>query len=153
MNTRDYSDELRRTVGRATETGKFPTFVQYWDIYNRAAVPAGVQRFFFRTESQAFSGGYCNAAIIGGGLLIDIESDETKGTGSVSVDSLASISSVSIHAGPLPGLSISNGASLVVLAGHAAETDIGLHWVAKTDAEEEQLLQFAQCLVHSISGR
>ena len=67
--------------------------------------------------------------------------------------SLDSISGVSIHAGSLPGLPSSNGASLVILSRRPAETNVGLHWVAKSDEEEEHLLSFAKCLVQVISKR
>ena len=69
------------------------------------------------------------------------------------MESLDSISRVSIHAGSLPGLPSSNGASLVVLSRRLAETNVGLHWVAKSDDEEEHLLRFAKCLVQAISKR
>ena len=153
MNIRDYSSHLDRIVEQAIENGGFPTFAQYWEIYSLTADLSAVQAFYFRTESQYPFGAYCNAAIIGDGLLVDIEGDETKKSGGLTMASLDSISGVSIHAGSLPGLPSSNGASLVVLSRRPAETNVGLHWVAKSDEEEEHLLSFAKCLVQVISKR
>ena len=110
-----------------------------------------VQRFFVSSESQFPQGGHCNVAIIGSGLLVDIEGDESSRSGSLTLERLDSITSVSIHAGSLPGLPESRGASLVVIADGVGETDIGLHWIAKTEEEEEHLLKFAQFLVQAIS--
>ena len=107
-----------------------------------------------RTEIQddAFSGGgYCNVAIIADGLLIDIEGDDNDNTGNLTFQPLESISAVRVRAEPLRGLDHSRDALLVVLANRVGEEGVGLHWVAKTEEDEERLLAFAKTLVKAIS--
>ena len=151
MSNGDRSDQLAQKVDRVIDENDLPTFEEYWELYKRAAFMLNVQRFFVSSESQFPQGGHCNVAIIGSGLLVDIEGDESSRSGSLTLERLDSITSVSIHAGPLPGLSDSQGATLVVLAHGAGETDAGLHWVAKTEEEDVYLLSFAQSLVRAIS--
>ena len=151
MSNGDRSDQLAQKVDRVIDENDLPTFAEYWELYERAEFMLNVQRFFVSSESQLPLGGHCNVAIIGGGLLVDIEGDESSRSGSLTLSPLDSITTVSIHAGPLPGLPGSRGASLVVIADGVGETDIGLHWIAKTEEEEDHLLNFAQFLVQSIS--
>ena len=158
MTTRDLSAQLKRIVEKAIEEHELESFAEYWELYEATANTKEVQAFFLRTEVQedaaVFIIGeavYCNVAIIGDGLLIDIEGDDSDGTGSLVFHSLASVSGVSIHAEPLQNLPSSRGASLVVLANRVGEEGIGLHWVAKTEEEEERLLEFAEALVEAIS--
>ena len=123
-------------------------------MYESAADLTNVQAFYVQTDSQALFGGptrYCNVAVIGDGLIVDIEGNDDTRSGSLSLERLDSITSISIHAGALPGLSSSQGASLLVLADRADESGVGLHWIAKTEEEEKHLLNFAQCLVQAIS--
>ena len=98
-------------------------------------------------------GGYCNVALIGDGLLVDVEGDDSDNKGSLTYRSLEFVSGVSIYAGPLRGLDSSRGASLVVVTRKVGEEGIGLHWIAKTEEEEEHLLQFAQTLLKAISKK
>lgn len=153
MTNRNRSAELERIVGRAIENDRLAAFKRYWDLYKDTSEISSVQGFFVKTQSDIFRNGYCNVAIIGDGLLVDIEGDDSRNSGSLTFDSLNSITTISIHDGPLPGLSSSNGASLVVCANRVNETEIGLHWVAKTDEEEDHLLHFAECLVQEISKK
>ena len=151
MTNRNRSAELDRIVARAIENIRLYAFERYWDLYKHTAEISNVRGFFVKTQSDTFRSGYCNVAIIGDGLLVDIEGDDSRNSGSLTFDSLSSITTVSIHDGPLPGLSSSNGASLVVCANRVNETEIGIHWVAKTEEEEEHLLYFSECLVREIS--
>ena len=157
MSARDLSEQLSRIVEKAIEEHELEKFEDYWELFEATANIKEVQAFFLRTEVYRDTvlimgeAAYCNLAIIGDGLLIDIEGDDSDGTGSLTFHSLASVSGVSIHAEPLQNLPSSRGASLVVLANRAGEEDVGLHWVAKTEEEEERLLRFAEALVEALS--
>ena len=154
MSNGDRSDQLAQKVDRVIDENDIPTFEEYWELYEHAADTLNVQAFYLRIDSQSLFGGpsrYCNVAILGDGLIVDIEGNDDGRSGRLSLERLDSITSVSIHAGSLPGLSSSQGASLVVLAHRSDESGVGLHWVAKTEEEEKHLLDFAQSLVRAIS--
>lgn len=154
MSGSDNSAHLTRIVEKAIKEHGLNMFAEYWELYKDTAHISSVQRFFVTIDSQQrLSGGYCNVAVMGDGLLVDIEGDDSRSSGSLTVESLASVTRVSIHAESLPGLQISQGASLVLIADSIGQSDIGFHWVAKTEDEEEHLIQFAKSLVSDISNR
>ena len=156
MSNGNKSAQLARIVERLIDENDLSTFSEYWEFYEHTADLTNVQAFYIQTESQALFGGpirYSNVAILGDGLIVDVEGNDATRSGSLSLDKSDSITSVSIHAGTLPGLSSSQGASLVVLAHRADESGVGLHWVAKTEEEVDHLLNFAQALVQAISNQ
>ena len=148
----NYAAQLDRIVNRLIETAELDVFEDYWDLYKETADISNVQGFFVRTAGEYDSISYCNAAIIGDGLLVDIEGDDDGESGSLTIRSLDSIAGLSIHTEALPGLPDSQGASLVVDTELAGESDYGPHWVAKTEEEEEHLLRFAKVLVQAMSN-
>ncbi len=151
VSSRDRSTQLTRIVQRAIEEHQFTKFARFWELYERTTDIQRIDAFYIRTEVLISNGGgYCNVAIIGDGLLIDIEGDDNNSTGNLTFQTLKSVGEVEIHTSPLQGLHSSQGASLVVLT-NSVEGDIGVHWVAKTEDDEEHLLQFAQTLVQAIS--
>ena len=94
------------------EENNIPMFEEYWGLYEHAADKLNVQAFYVRIDSQSLFGGpsrYCNVAILGDGLVVDIEGNDDSRSGRLSLERLDSITSVSIHAGSLPGLSSSQG--------------------------------------------
>ena len=155
MSNGNKSAQLAGIVKRVVGENDLPMFEEYWELYEHAADISNVQAFYIRIESFNDFGHesvkYCNVAILGEGLVVDVEGDDSKSTGSLTLSSLDSFSHVSFHAGSLPGLPSSQGASLVVLAHSAGESDAGPYWVAKTEEEEDYLLSFAQSLVRAIS--
>ena len=154
MSSSGTSASLSKTVEAAIGEHDLSIFAKYWKLYEETADTSSIQRFYINVESQQFyAGGYCNVAIIGDGLLIDIEGDDIRGSGGLIMESLESVTKVSIYAGPLPGLQNSQGASLVVTADSIGESDIGFHWIAKTEDEEKHLTLFAKSLVNAISNR
>ena len=153
MSTGSLSSQLGRTVERFLSSGRIVMFARYWEMNERSASIADVRRFFVRTETRILGGGYGNAAIIGDGLLVDVEGDDADRSGRLTVYSLDAFDQVFIHAGPLPGLPSSQGARLVVVAEMKGQEDAGTHWVAKTPEEEDRLLEFAEELIGAISRR
>ena len=154
MTTRNLSAQLASIVERAIEVHKLEKFAEYWELYADAADVQSIKGFFVRTEPRASfysGGGYCNVAIIGDGLLIDIEGNDNDNTGNLTFQPLESISAVRVRAEPLRGLDHSRDALLVVLTNRVGEEGVGLHWVAKTEEDEEHLLAFAKALVKAIS--
>ena len=94
---------------------------------------------------------YYNVAILGDDKLVDIEGDDTGGTGYVSVQSLASIGAIVLREGQIEGFVRSQGASLVVYTRLVGETSSGPYWVARTTPEVDRLIRFATFLVDAIA--
>ncbi len=156
MTARDPSPQLNRIVEKAIEEHNLAKFQEYWNLYTTTFDTISVQGFYIRTEAQdgqmlASSGGYCNVGIVGDGLLIDIEADDRNNSGTLSVQSLKSVSEISFHKGSLQNVARSQGASLVVVTHRTGVEDIGLYWAAKTSVDEERLLIFAKALMQAIS--
>ena len=154
MSNIDRSVQLSRIVESAIEEHGLDMFAQYWELYEETADISEIQRFYVNIEPQQTSGGgYCNVAIIGDGLVVDIEGDDVRRSGSLSLDSIEKISSVGIHMGQLPGLPNSQNASLVVVVQRVGESDVALYWTARADDDEERLLEFARVLVQRVSRK
>ena len=153
MTNSNYSTQLSKIVEQAIDNDDLRVFKQYWELYQETSSISSVQAFFVRVESGVFSDGYANVAIIGDGLLVDIEGNDSRNSGNLALRSLASIVEVIIHAGSLPGLPDSQGALLVVVTEIAGQADAGPHWVAKTREEKNHLVRFAKTLVEVISNR
>ena len=153
MSSGGPSSQLDHMVERSIRYEHLETFARYWRLYQRTAVITEVEGFFLRIEDRSPAGGYCNVAIIGNGLLVDVEGDDVDRSGTLTAHSLDAFNEVFIHIGPLRGLPSSQGARLVVVAELKGQEDAGTHWVAKTFAEEDMLLEFAAVLIGSISRR
>ena len=154
MSTQDHTARLlASTVEDAINDGNLRNFQLYWSLYKRTVDVSKITKFFVRTETQNFLGGYCNVAIMADGLIIDIEGDDNRNEGNLAVHSLTSIIGVSVQAGPLPGMAGSQGARIVALADLVGHVDEGLTWIAKTPEEEDRLLDLVKCLIESISTR
>ena len=88
MSNGSPSSQLEQTVERSISDGRLEMFSRYWELYWRTAAVTEVDCFFVRTESRSTAGGYCNAAIIGDGLLVDVEGDDGDRSGSLTAHSL-----------------------------------------------------------------
>ena len=109
MSSRDRSTQLTRIVQQAIEEHQFTKFARFWELYERTTEIKRIEAFYIRTEVQdnwliPNRGGYCNVAIIGDGLLIDIEGDDNNSTGNLTFKTLTSVGEVEIHTSPLQGL-------------------------------------------------
>ena len=147
-------DNLSKIVEKAIEEHRLDTFARYWNLYEDTVAISDIQQFYVRIEPNLnSSGGYFNAAIIGDGMLVDVEGDDEQRSGSLVVHALDSVYGVSVHSGTLPGIPNTQNATMIVLAYQPGVNDIGFHWFAKTDEDEERLVQFAKVLVGSVASR
>ena len=156
MTSRNQSVQLISAVEQVIEVYGLDVFEQYWELYKEIGGISNVQRFYVRTGASAADAAdvsFCHAAIIGDGLLVDIQGDDCLKSGGLRFNSLASIVQVSIHDGPVDGAPSSEGASLVVVASRPNDAGPGLHWVAKTEQEENHLLPFAKTLARALGRR
>ena len=154
MTNRDRSPLLNQIVRDASEEHGLETFLQFWRLYEKIAPVSCAQAFYVREGANQWiysRVNYFNVAIIGDGLVVDIEGDDGTRKGGLSIQSLRSVTRVTVHPGSLPGLRNSQNAKLVVITSNAGESEVGLHWVATTDEQEAHLLRFAGALTNAMS--
>ena len=125
------------------------TFRRYWALYERAVAVQNVQAFYLKIEPEQ---GYCNFAVVGDGKVVDVEGDDSNGSGGISIRNLSAISGVAFYLGSLTGFPRTQGASLVAVAKLVGETASGPYWAAWTEDEERQLVGFARVLIVANSG-
>ena len=58
------------------------TFRRYWALYERAVAVQNVQAFYLKIEPEQ---GYCNFAVVGDGKVVDVEGDDSNGSGGISI--------------------------------------------------------------------
>jgi hypothetical protein len=104
--------------------------------------------YFATTEPK-----YGNVAVITDGKVIDIEGDDSDGSGSLTIRDLSSIAAVHLRTAPMEGYQRSAGASLLLSTRLVGESNTGPYWVAVTTQQEERLIQFASALTDFVSHR
>ena len=120
------------------------TLRRYWDLCNQANRVEDVKAFYCFTTNEPK---YGNVAIIVDGKLIDVEGDDSDGSGYVAIRDLSSIAAVHLRLAPIDGYKRSQDAVLAVVTRLVGESNAGPYWVAVTPQDEEHLLQFADALV------
>ena len=147
MNQPSRSQLLDLSVEQLLQSPNFSTLRYYWELYKRAFPHREIQASYVFHDPAT---GYGNVVVLGHSEVIDIEGDDSTGTGYLGIQRLASIGSVVFRKGQIEGLVRSQGASLVVFTRLVGETNAGPYWIARTEPEEEQLILFARFLVDSI---
>lgn len=138
------TESLHASVSEMAGRRGLNTFRRYWDLCNQAKRLEDVGAFYcFATNEPK----YGNVAIIADGKVIDVEGDDSDGSGAVSIRDLSSIAAVHLRLGPIDGYRYSQDASLVVATRLVGESNAGPYWVAVTPQDEVQLLQFASTLI------
>ena len=123
------------------------TLRKYWDLCNQAKPMRDVEAFYcFSAEEPR----YGNIAAIVDGQVIDIEGDESDGTGIVVFRDLSSIASVQLRTPPIGGYSRSEDATLAIITRLRGESNTGPYWVAITPQDYENLIQFASTLIRHV---
>ena len=147
MSQPNPSQQLDATVEDLLKHYNPNTFRRYWELYRRAVPLTEVRASFVGVDPTT---SYYNVAILGDGKLVDIEGDDTGGTGYVGFQSLTGIGAVVLREGQIEGFSRSQGASLVMFTRLVGETNAGPYWVARTTPEVDRLTQFTKFLVDAI---
>ena len=141
--------QLDETVMDLIWRHKFDTFGRYWEIYKKTALISDVSAAHIVAKPEE---GYLNVAIVGDGLLVDIEGEDHPSQGELSVDQIGAISGISVNVGSLAGFPKSQGASLVVVTRLRGAPNAGPYWAAWTPAEETSLMEFARSLTDGFSA-
>lgn len=148
VNTK--SQSLHASVSEMLGQYGLSTFSRYWKLCNQAERMKDVEAFYcFATAEPK----YGNVAIITNGKVIDVEGDDSDGSGSVTIRDLSSIAAVHLRTAPIEGYKRAESASLAVSTRLVGESNAGPYWVAVTAQEEERLIQFTSALTDFISHR
>ena len=148
MNQNSLAEQLEDEVSELIESYGSDSFKKYWEYYRETFSLSDVTAFFIKIQAET---NYLNFAVIGDGLLIDVDGDNTADQGGISVHPLTGIRSIYVRTHGLPTLSRARNASLVVFT-HLAGGAGGPYWIAEGSLEEKELLAFSRKLVELIKS-
>ena len=148
MAALDFTEQLNSVVAAISDEYRLPTFNDLWELRRQVLGDTPVRRFYVRAES-----GYANVGVLTDSLVLDIEGHEAESSNDVAVIPISHLSDIVFHKGPIATLPDSVGAELVVIADITGIEGAGYHWMAKTEQEQEYLIQFGKALVEAISNR
>lgn len=143
----DYTEQLTAAVANILKEYDLPKFKKYWEFSREFIEESPVRGFYVRGEP-----GYGNLAILTDNLLADVEGEDNGTREGFAVKRLTTIDGVRIHSSSHPNLPDSVGALLIVLAELAGTEGLGFHWIAKTESEKENLIQFGKAIVKAINN-
>ena len=146
VNGKSLAEQLETRVVELLDTYASGSFQKYWGYYKESVAPSDVKAFFVKLRP---SENYLNVAVIGEGLLIDVDGDDAPESGGIGVHPLTSVRSVYVRTNPPPTLPRARTASLVVFTQLAGGTG-GPYWFAEDSEEERDLLRFSKILLDSI---
>ena len=142
------AEQLEKKVSELIEIYNPSSFRKYWQLYKEAFNVTEVGAFFIKVQPET---SYMNVAIIGDGLVIDVEGSDDPEEGAVSAHPLRDIRSIYFRTQALPTLSRSRNASLIVIT-HLVGTTGGPYWMAESSTEEKELLAFSRKLAELIKS-
>ena len=149
MNLSEETARLEQIIEDLIRQHNYDTFRKYWEIYRDTAQIADASAVHIVSKP---SDGYLNVAIIGEGLVVDIEGEDGPRRGELNVDPIKGIGGMLISTEPLPGFPKLNGASLAVVTKLMGEPNAGPYWGAWSQEEETTLKDFARSLRDGLSN-
>lgn len=124
-------------------------FLKYWSIAKEIISELAIRSFYCRLETN-----YVNLAILTDKSIVDIEKkNDQSNSGHVIVTAVDHISDVVILTTPIETIPVSRGSHLTVIASKVGETTIGPYWIAESEKEYEDLVQFAKAVTTVIHGK
>ena len=124
---------------------KYPSesFERNWSFYKGSLDIQDIEAFLVKTVPSMK---YIGVAVIGEGLVVDVDGSEDESLGGVMVAPLDMIRSIHFFSEPLESLRLTEGSTLVVTTRLIGSTPGGPYWAASTPEEEQDLLRFAGVL-------
>ena len=119
------------------------SFERNWSIYKASLDIQNIEGFLIKTVPSTK---YIDVAVLGEGLIIDVDGCEDGSVGGVSATSLVMLRSIHFFSKPLESLPLTEDATLVVTTRLIGATSGGPYWVAANQEEEKDLLLFAGIL-------
>ena len=141
--TQSKRSQLIELVDHLREQYPSESFERNWQIYKDNMEVQDVREFLVKTIPSMK---YINVAIIGEGLVVDVDGCEDGSRAGTGFHSLRAIRSIHLHSEALESLSLTEGATLVVTTRFTGGLANVLYWVATGEEEEKNLLRFASAL-------
>lgn len=145
LASEDKRSRLMRLVSQYLEELYSDAFNLRWTFYKTAIDIQDVQAYYVKVKRDI---NYINVAVLGDGLIVDMDGDNSNEDCTFSIHPLSMIRSVYLTDDGMEGIELTEDASLMVncrLAGGG-----GFYWFAEDRAEEVELLGFVKVLARSI---
>ena len=148
MADHDDGSKLETAVDVILAKKELETFAEYWNLAKELIKGVPVRACYARTE-----GSYVNVAILTDNLVFDIENSKSAATlDGIAVAPIKSISSVHFCVGSIRTIPDSEAAQLTVVTLESGAAAPGPYWLAKTDSEREDLIQFGKALLNAVNA-
>ena len=145
LASEDKRSQLMRLVNQYLEESYSDAFTLRWGFYKTAIDIQDVQAYYVKVKRDI---NYINVAILGDGLVVDLDGDNSNEDSTFSIHPLRMIRSVYLADDGIEGNELTEDATLMVncrLTGGG-----GFYWFAEDRAEEVDLLGFVKVLARSI---
>ena len=119
------------------------SFERYWGFYKASTDIQDIEAFLIKIIPE---NKYIDVAVIGNGLVVDVDGCEDGSQSGLSFFPLKVLRSVHFHTKGLAALPLTEGSSLVVTTRLSGPASSAPYWIATTPEEEEDLLGFANVL-------
>jgi len=148
MADHDNGSKLESAVDAILAKKELETFAEYWNLAKELIKGVPVRACYARTD-----GSYVNVAILTDNLVFDIENSTSAATlNGIVVTPVKSISAVYFCPGSIQTIPDSEAAQLTVVTLRSGTADSGPYWLAKTDSEREDLIQFGKALLNAVNA-
>ena len=118
-------------------------FERNWGFYKASFDIQNIDAFLVKAIPSMK---YIDVAVIGEGLVVDVDGSEDETSGGVIVAPLNMIRSIHFLPGSLESLRLTEGSTLVVTTRLVGANPGGPYWAASTPDEEQDLLHFVGVL-------
>ena len=125
------------------------SFERYWGFYKASTDIQDVKAFLIKTIPETK---YIDVAVIGDGLVVDVDGCEDGSESGLAFFSLKTLRSVHFHTEAIASLPFTEGSSLVVTTRYSGPAAPTPYWMAATPEEEENLLGFANVLARLVGS-
>ena len=119
------------------------SFERNWGFYKASLDIQDIKASLIRTNPETK---YINVAVIGNGLVVDVDGCEDGSQSGLAYFPLKMLRSVHYHTEAIASLPLTEGASLVITVRLSGPAAVAPYWTAATPEEEEDLLGFANAL-------
>ena len=135
--------QLMEQVDSLREQYPSESFERNWSLYKASIDIQDIKGFLIKTVPSMK---YIDVAVLGEGLVIDVDGCEDGSVGGMVLAPLGMVRSIHFSSTPLESLPLTKDSTLVVTTRLTGPTPGGPYWMAANPEEEKNLLQFAGIL-------
>ena len=135
--------QLMERVDSLLEQYHSESFERNWSFYKASLDIQNIEGFLIRTIPSTK---YINVAVLGEGLMVDVDGCEDGSTGGAILVPSGMVRSIHFYREPLESLPLTKDSTLVVTTRLTGPAPGGPYWLATNPDEEKDLLRFAGIL-------